>query len=71
MLWKAGTERRPPFHHWSYCCRDTAPTLPSRSSRWVIWSPTALIPRITSAGMFGLLGSLNGGTKIRAGYAAV
>ena len=66
-LWKAGAERRPPFHHWSYCWRETAPTLPSRSSRWVIASPSKLIPRVTSGGMFGFIGSLNGGRKMRAG----
>jgi hypothetical protein len=71
MLWYCGTDRIPPFHQASYCCRDTAPVLPSSSSCWVIAEPTRLTPRVTSGGMFGLVGSLNGGTKIRAGNAAV
>ena len=37
----------------------------------MIASPTVAIPRITSGGMFGFIGSSKGGTKIRAGNGAI
>ena len=67
MLWKYGVVRMPPFHQVSKPTREIAPRLPSRSSRRDIASPSRFRPRITSGGMFGFIGSSNGGTKIRKG----
>jgi hypothetical protein len=71
MLWKYGALRIPPFHQVSKRVRLIAPTFPSASNRAVMASPTAWIPRITGAGMFGFIGSSKGGTKMRAGNGAV
>ena len=70
MLWKYGAVRMPPFHQVSKPTRLMAPTLPSRSSREVMASPTTWMPRMIWGGMFGFIGSAKGGTKIRAGNGA-
>ena len=55
MLWKYGAVRMPPFHQVSKPTRLMAPTLPSRSRREVMASPTTWMPRMIWGGSLGTI----------------